>query len=162
MNVSGGNVCLSGGLCASILAVNLIVFWLGLSGAPSSGLVEILAALTSLSLSQFDSWWDLRWNVLIWIASNIHTNWISLCHPLSPIPPALCYFTLLPLYLSAVTVLQLFFCVSPYSYHKIHRVQKQCHPLPFWAFLPASFIYIVSCCLCATSPSIQSNSGVVG
>lgn len=35
-----------------------MVFWLGLRGVPSASLGAILAALTSPSLSQFDSWWD--------------------------------------------------------------------------------------------------------
>lgn len=73
------------------LAVNVIVFWLGLSGAPTSGLVEILAALTSPSLSQFDSWWALRWNGFIWIGSNIHASWISVRrpHPITSSPSIL-------------------------------------------------------------------------
>lgn len=80
--------CSSAGPCVSVLAVNVIVFWLGLSGVPSSGLVEILAALTSPSLSQSDSWWDLRRNARRWIASNIHASWISLRHPLPLFPPS--------------------------------------------------------------------------
>lgn len=133
VHVSGENECMGAGLCASVLAVNVIVFWLGLSGAPSSGLVEILAALTSPSLSQFDSWWDLRWNVCVWIASNIHNNLISLLHP-SPIFPPSCFHStpLPPLYLTSVTALSLFFLPAfTYTSQTIHRVQEQCQPLPF-------------------------------
>lgn len=118
--MSGENECMGAGLCASVLAVNVIVFWLGLSGAPSSGLVEILAALTSPSLSQFDSWWDLRWNVRVWIASNIHNNLISLLHP-SPLFPSLSlsfHSSTSSLFICSHCSLSLFFySVSPYTFH---------------------------------------------
>lgn len=135
------NESMGAGLCASVLAVNVIVFWLGLSGVPSSGLVEILAALTSPSLSQFDSWWDLRWNVRVWIASNIHNNLISLLH-LSPFFPSLLLFysTLLPhLYLSAVILPSVFCVLSVHApFIQFCRVQEQYQPSTSQAivFLP--------------------------
>lgn len=118
------------GLCASVLTVNVIVFWLGLSGVPSSGLVEILAALTSPSLSQFDSWWDLRWNVRVWIASNIHNNLVSLLHP-SPLSTPL-----LPLYFSTVFAPSILsFCFSKHLSYAAHTIQCSgaVPVLAFWA-----------------------------
>lgn len=131
VNVCGENECMGAGLCASVLAVNVIVFWLGLSGAPSSGLVEIPATPTSPSLSQFDSWWDLRWNVHVWIASNIHNNLISSLHLVHLFPPS-CFHSLLCLlsfYLQSLSCL--FLSVFRYTSHTIYRVQEQCLPLHF-------------------------------
>lgn len=133
-----------------VLAVNMIVFWLGLSGAPSSGLVEILAALTSPLLSQFDSWWDLRWSACVraWgvracarIASNIHNNLISLS-PSHPSTPHTHFYStpLPPLYFTVAIGLALLFTFHSSAFSLQH----------LGTVLVQDFTLMVPCCLCST------------
>ena len=140
VNVSGENECLGAGPCASAPAVYVIVFWLGLSGVPSSGLVEILARPTSPLLSQFDSWWDLRWNVRVGIAGNIHNNLISLFHasPLFPTSFSLPFHSSTSsLFIHSHCSLSFpSFCLTKHlshTSHTIHRVQGRWQPPASWA-----------------------------
>ena len=78
-------------------------------------LVKNLGYQALPSLSQFDSWWGLRWNMHVWMARNIHRNFISLIHLL----PISFFLTFVPhlLYFFEVIALLLPFCLFIYNSH---------------------------------------------